>query len=422
MTIDRLPRRRAAVLIAGAPLLLSACGRNPGQQPNAPQESGGSDPTAPPPTPEASPTTPPVEPMTVSGNVDDGAEEVTVDTIVKFTAAHGTLTKVVVSAPVKDRKTGETTNEKVPGSLNKDKTVWKATDGLEPGVPYTVKWTGKGTDGTKTSGKQTFRTHELTLDQQIFPSIYPLGGTVGVAMPVIITFDIPVKDRANVEKHLHVDASPKQPGSWYWVSDSEVHYRPKTYWKAGTKITVDARLNGVKAGKGLYGQLTRTWSFDIGRRVVAKVDLAKHQVVVAINGKKARTIKMSAGKDGFITRSGTKVISEKLRTTPMRSETEDVNDPEYYDLDNVRWAMRVTNSGEFFHAAPWNAAFFGNSNRSHGCVGMSNADAKWLFENMNIGDPAEFTGSKRGLEQGNGYTDWTLSWAQVKKKSALRGD
>ncbi len=27
-------------------------------------------------------------------------------------------------------------------------------------------------------------------------------------------------------------------GGWYWISDHEVHYRPKDYWPAGTKVTV----------------------------------------------------------------------------------------------------------------------------------------------------------------------------------------
>lgn len=421
MTLDRLPRRRMTALLASTPLVLAGCGRAPQSNDPLPPRPSGPASTTPMPTPPPTPTPPPAPPMTVSLNADDSAELVTVDTIITVTATHGLFTEVSVSAPVTDRKTGKTETEAVPGSLSKDKDQWKARQGLEPGVTYTVAWTGEDEAGEKTSGEQTFKTHELELDQQIFPSIYPLEGmTVGVAMPVVVTFDIPVEDRANVEKNLHLTAEPKQTGSWYWLSDTEVHYRPKKYWKAGTKITVDARLNGVKAGKNLYGQHTRGWSFAIGARHVAKVDLAKHTVTVEVNGKKARTIKMSAGKSGFVTRSGTKVITEKLRRTPMRSETEDVNDPEYYDLANVEWAMRVTNSGEFFHAAPWNSHFFGNTNASHGCVGMSNADAKWLYETMEVGDPAEFKGSKRSLEQGNGFADWALSWEQVTKKSALK--
>ena len=39
-----------------------------------------------------------------------------------------------------------------------------------------------------------------------------------------------------------------------------MHWRPKNYWKAGTDVTVHADINGVPAGNGIYGQLSRTTS------------------------------------------------------------------------------------------------------------------------------------------------------------------
>ena len=47
-------------------------------------------------------------------------------------------------------------------------------------------------------------------------------------MPVIVTFDLPVTDRALFEKHMHVTSTPAQRGSWYWLSDREAHFRPAT--------------------------------------------------------------------------------------------------------------------------------------------------------------------------------------------------
>ena len=53
----------------------------------------------------------------------------------------------------------------------------------------------------------------LTLDQQTYPSIAPLSGqTVGIGMPVIVGFDVPVTDRASIEKHLHVVSQPCPEG------------------------------------------------------------------------------------------------------------------------------------------------------------------------------------------------------------------
>ena len=42
--------------------------------------------------------------------------------------------------------------------------------------------------------------------------------------------------------------------------------------------------------------------------------------------------------------------------------------------------MRETNSGEFLHAAPWSVGSQGNANVSHGCTGMSTANAQWLYD------------------------------------------
>ncbi len=102
-----------------------------------------------------------------------------------------------------------------------------------------------------------FRTAALRLDQQTYPSIAPLNGqTVGIGMPVIVKFDVPVTDRASIEKNLHVVSKPAQKGSWHWISNNEVHWRPVHYWKAGTHVTVNADINGVPAGNGISARWT----------------------------------------------------------------------------------------------------------------------------------------------------------------------
>ena len=204
----------------------------------------------------------------------------------------------------------------------------------------------------------------------------------------------------------------------YWYGDRVVHFRPKTYWKPGTKVKVKANLNGVSAGRGVYGQNSTSTSFTVGRSVITKVNLASHQAKVYISGKLVRSIPISAGKAGWRTRSGTKLIMEKLYAHRMTNQM--IGAKETYDF-NVHYAMRVTNSGEFLHAAPWKEGKgqFGVVNTSHGCVGMSTANARWLYGKVKIGDVVVTTGSNRGLEQGNGLSDWNISYSQYKKGSAL---
>jgi lipoprotein-anchoring transpeptidase ErfK/SrfK len=72
--------------------------------------------------------------------------------------------------------------------------------------------------------------------------------------------------------------------------------------------------------------------------------------------------------------------------------------------------MRLTYSGEFLHAAPWSMGSQGRANVSHGCTGMSTADAKWIYENSKVGDVVIYKHSDRPLEPGNGYTGWNMSF------------
>ena len=95
-----------------------------------------------------------------------------------------------------------------------------------------------------------------------------------------------------------VTSSPRQKGAWHWISDHEVHWRPATYWKAGTDVTVDVDVNSVPAGAGIYGQESRRVSFHVGDAVVSKVDAETHQMRTFVNGVLARTTPITTGKPG----------------------------------------------------------------------------------------------------------------------------
>ena len=137
------------------------------------------------------------------------------------------------------------------------------------------------------------------------------------------------------------------------------------------------------------------------------------------NGKLLRTIPVTTGKPGFTTRSGTKVIIEKFASKRMNSETVGITGSEAYDINDVQWAMRLTYSGEFIHAAPWSVASQGHENVSHGCTGMSTENAAWLYAMSRRGDVVETVGTDRPMTLDNGYGDWNESFVQYRKASAL---
>ena len=72
--------------------------------------------------------------------------------------------------------------------------------------------------------------------------------------------------------------------------------------------------------------------------------------------------------------------------------------------------MRVTYSGEFLHAAPWSVGSQGYANVSHGCIGMSTANAQWLYDQTNVGDVVIVTGTSSQQNLGNGITVWNEDW------------
>jgi lipoprotein-anchoring transpeptidase ErfK/SrfK len=284
---------------------------------------------------------------------------------------------------------------------------------------YRASATAVDADGRTVDATAFFAT--LKPKKVLETSISPLSGsTVGVGMPIVVRFNKAVKDRAAVEGGLAVQSKKVIEGSWSWISDTEVHYRPKTYWPANNRVTLDVQLRGVEAAQDLWGMKNRTIKFSTASSMVSVVNVPRHTLTVYRNGKRARTIPVSTGKAGFLTRNGTKVVLEKHTLKVMDATTIGIgkSDPEYYRLD-VPYALRVTWSGEFVHAAPWSTGSQGRANVSHGCVGMGMSNAIWLFNNTHVGDVIKVVGSPRTLEPGNGYTDWNVSWDKWLEGSAL---
>ncbi len=161
--------------------------------------------------------------------------------------------------------------------------------------------------------------------------------------------------------------------------------------------------------------------FHVGDANIYTVNAQTHQMEVRSNGQLLRTIPITTGKAGFTTRSGVKVIMEKFATKRMNSETVGISEsnPEFYDIDDVKYAMRLTNSGEFIHAAPWSVGSQGSANVSHGCTGMSTDNAGWLYSMTKRGDVVEYVGTDRPMTLDNGYGDWNAPFSTYRQGSAL---
>jgi lipoprotein-anchoring transpeptidase ErfK/SrfK len=227
-------------------------------------------------------------------------------------------------------------------------------------------------------------------------SFNPINGSmVGVAKPVIITFQRPIANRAMAEQAIHVSSNPPVPGKFYWMSDSQVRWRPIDFWPANTTVTIDA------AGS--------TSSFRTGDALVATIDDKTHQMQVMRNGTVEKTFPVSLGKKGYETPNGTSYVFEKFADLVMDSSTYGVpiDAPEGYKL-KVQDAVRIDNSGIFVHGAPWSVADQGKRNVSHGCPNLSPANAHWFYDNFGSGDPVVVKNSVGLHTQNDGAQDWQI--------------
>jgi len=299
----------------------------------------------------------------------------------------------------------------LPGDMSVDSVTWTAGRLLGLGERYTVMATVADAKGRTKTAAATFTTLSVPRSKQLrASSIAPLtGSVVGIAQPLEVGFNAPVTNRAAVQRALRVEASSGVQGAWYWVDSQHVHFRTQNFWAAGTKVTLHADITGVDAGNGRWGAADRTISYTIGRNQIIRVDVKRLVMTVERNGKAVRSFRVTSGKKGWETRNGIKVIVGKETDKTWTNDAIDA--PEDYTLHSD-WALRMTDSGEFIHDAPWSIGNLGRRSASHGCVGMRPADARWVFANTIVGDAVVVTGSPRPYGPiANRYGDWNLPWA-----------
>ncbi|HUO40926.1 MAG TPA: L,D-transpeptidase family protein [Mycobacterium sp.] len=228
------------------------------------------------------------------------------------------------------------------------------------------------------------------------PSFNPINGAmVGVAKPIIINFAVPIADRPMAEQAIHISSIPPVPGKFYWMNGSQVRWRPLNFWPAHTIVNIDAA--GAKS------------SFTTGDALVATADNATHMMTITRNGNAVQTFPMSMGEPGHDTPNGTYYVLEKFPDIMMDSSTFGVPNtgPGGYKV-HVQLAVRMDNSGNFVHSAPWSVDDQGKRNVSHGCINLSPSNAKWFFDNFGSGDPIVVKNSVGSYTQNDGAQDWQI--------------
>ena len=315
--------------------------------------------------------------------------------------------------------------QEVAGALREDGSSWVPTEPLAYTTTYTVTATAT-VDGEDAEAKTTFTTMKRP-GNRMSAHVYMADNAVyGQAMPIVVEFgNGGLKDteqRAIVEKRLFVRSEPAQEGAWHWDSANQVEYRPREFWRPGTALDVRLGLGGLPLGDGRFGQvdITIKASIDkVARSVV--VENAGKRLTAYQNGRPVKTMPVSLGKPSAPSLSGKMVIMERLANTVFDSSTygTPVDSSDGYRT-KVKHAERLTWDGQFIHAAPWSVASQGRRNVSHGCVNVSAANGKWLYDWFRVGDLVEVKGTGHRLNAGNGWTAWDLEWEDFLAGSALR--
>jgi lipoprotein-anchoring transpeptidase ErfK/SrfK len=386
-------------VLAGALLLVSGC--TGGGQPAAPSTGATATTTA-----DAAPPQLRLAPA-------DGAAGVAPAGPVEISVTDGELADVTVT---------DATGAGVPGQVADGGTagtrVWTPDEDLDYATTYTLTASAVNAEDERAEATATFTTADP--DSLSTPAIGPLDGqTVGVGMPIRVFFDRPVTDRAAVESHLLVTSSTPTDGVWSWIDDTEVHFRPSQYWPADTEVTLDADLHGVPFGDGVWGERDRTVSFSIGAKHVSIADASTHRLQVYDGDRLVQDFPMSAGSPDNPSYNGPHVVTELNADRVMDSSTYGVpvDSPDGYRTP-VQWAVRLSDSGEFVHGAPWSVAQQGRENVSHGCINLSTENARWFYEFSRPGDVVEVRGSDAGTLTSD-IADWTIPWEEWRAGSAL---
>nr|WP_031008283.1 Ig-like domain-containing protein [Streptomyces sp. NRRL F-5727] len=325
---------------------------------------------------------------------------------------------------------------RVAGHTDTGGTRWTSEVALPAGGAYTARLVLEETGPAglrRRVVRLAVRTERAPAGERLTVAFGPDDGegggarTYGVGQPVTAELSHPVPAdapgaRRIVERALEVRSEPRAVGAWHWVDADTLHYRPRAYWPAGATVRVRSALAGTRVTDRLYGGPSRPLTFSTGARVEAVTDVAAHEMRVYRDGRLLRVIPVTTGKRGFRTRVGTKVVLGKERMVRMRGDSIGIarGSREFYDL-KVRWATRVTWSGEYLHAAPWSLDAQGSTDVSHGCTGMSTEAARWFFRTVREGDLVRVVNGygEPMAPFGNGYGDWNLDWPEWLGGSAL---
>ena len=161
----------------------------------------------------------------------------------------------------------------------------------------------------------------------------------------------------------------------------------------------------MSAGKGLVYDDDLSLAFSTGPANIVTVDDKSHLMTVVSDGVKWGSFPVSLGATSTPTLHGVKVIMEKGANICMHG-------PGYNEC-GIKYTQRLTYSGEYLHAAPWNTKNIeAGIDSSNGCTNLTDTDAAKLYGLLEIGDVVSYPNADGShMTMSDGYGDWNVPWA-----------
>ncbi|MFD5690441.1 L,D-transpeptidase [Streptomyces rubiginosohelvolus] len=359
---------------------------------------------------------------------ENGAKDVDEETRIAVKVPDGRLESVKVMR-IEDAQ-----QQTVAGRIAEDGRSWAPESKvarLALAAKYSIDAVAVDAQGRRSARHATFTT--LVPEHRFIGYFKPENrSTVGTGMIVSFAFNRPVADRAAVEKAIRVTSDPVVEVAGHWFGKDRLDFRPKTYWKPGTEVTVDIGLRDVEGAPGVYGSQDKTVVFTVGRHQISRVDAEAKTMEVRRDGELVSTVPITAGAPKTTTYNGKMVVTEMHEVTRMNGATVGFTDKKgkgEYDIKDVPHAIRLTTSGTFLHGNYWaDESVFGEENVSHGCIGLRDAKGGggstpggWFFDRTLIGDVVEVVNSKdKKVAPDNGLSGWNMTWKKWTAGSALR--
>lgn len=189
------------------------------------------------------------------------------------------------------------------------------------------------------------------------------------------------KINRKMEKRLYADISGSQTLIQGGLAGRTVNNANQIKTELFTAMK-SSKGGSVNAGLTEEAVVTENIAVTGGRWVFA--DISQFKVYAYEGANLINSFSMSSGAPETPTPPGSYQVMSKVRIKTMRGGTPGTRD--YYSVPNIEWVAYFKSGGYAMHGVYWHNNF-GVKNTSHGCMGMRNADAKWIYDFVDIGTP-----------------------------------